>query len=72
MKGYVAKEAICPFYHREDEVGIYCEGVNDDSSIKLIHYSSDEKKRYRRRYCCKEYKRCPIARMLYKKYGEDV
>lgn len=72
MKGYVAKEAVCPFYHREDEVGIYCEGVNDDSSIKLIHCSSESKKRYRRQYCCKEYKRCPIARMLYKKYGEDV
>lgn len=72
MKGYVSKEVICPFYHREDEVGIYCEGVNDESTIKLLYPSREAKGRYRRENCSKSYKKCPIAVMLYQKYGEDI
>ena len=72
MKGYLSKEVECPFYHREDECGIYCEGVNDESSIKLIHPSREAKRRYRMSVCSKQYKKCPIAVMLYRKWGEDV
>lgn len=69
---YIARSVLCPFYHKEDGNGIHCEGVSEDTTIKLIHQSSEAKKQHRRHYCSRGYKKCPIAIMLYKRYGEDV
>lgn len=71
MKGYVAKEAECPFYHKEEASSIYCEGVDERTTIKLLFQTADEKKRYRKFFCCKEYKKCLLSQMLYGKYEED-
>ena len=71
MKGYIAKEAECPFYHREEASSIFCEGVGVQSTIELHFQTSEEKKRYRKGYCCKEYKKCLLSRMLYSKYEGD-
>lgn len=70
-KRYVSKEAVCPFYHSEDEQKIYCEGVSDKSSIHLAFNSKIERKEYRKAKCSREYKKCRIAKMLYGKYEEQ-
>lgn len=67
-KRYVSKEVECPFYHSEDFCKIYCEGVNEMSSIHLAFGSVTALKEYKQRYCKKDYKRCRLAEMLYKKY----
>ena len=69
-KRYVSAYAECPFYHSEDEQKIYCEGVDEKSSIHLAFNSKSERKRYRQEKCGKNYKECHIAKMLYAKYGE--
>ena len=69
---YISRGVLCPFYRKEDCNGIHCEGIEDDTTIKLIHQSSEAKKQHRRYYCSRGYKKCPIAIMLYKTYGEDV
>ena len=70
-KRYISKEAECPFYHSEDFQKIYCEGVTEGSSIHLAFGSVTELKNYRTSKCCKDYKKCHIAMMLYRKYGVD-
>ena len=70
-KRYVSKEVECPFYHSEDEQKIYCEGVNERSSIHLAFSSKTERREYRRKKCSGEYKKCRIAKMLYRKYEEQ-
>ena len=70
-KRYVSKEAQCPFYHSEDLAKIYCEGVDEKSSIHLAFGSATELKEYRKRMCCSNYKSCHIAKMHYKRYGVE-
>ena len=62
---YISKEARCPFYRHEDRAAVYCEGVEDGTSIKLL--LPDEG--YKAQYCrSPRWKSCLIARMLWDKY----
>ena len=69
-KRYISAYAECPFYHSEDGHKIYCEGVVDGSAIHLAFGSPVALKKYRAMRCCKDYKRCRIAKMLYEKHEE--
>ena len=69
-KRYISAYAECPFYHSEDEQKIYCEGVDDNSSIQLAFNSKTERRNYRRKKCEEDHKGCKIAKMLYGKYEE--
>ena len=71
LKRYESKYAVCPFYKSEDPMKIYCEGVEDGTSIHLAFFSSSiEKKQYCRRYCQSNYCDCLIAKALFSKYEE--
>lgn len=63
---FVSYEALCPFYRAEDKNIIYCEGVEETSSIHNAFPGSAAK--YKRRYCCDDWKSCRIANMLWSKY----
>lgn len=67
----VSSEAICPFYKGENRSIIYCEGVQDNSSIQLAFPGSARK--YRNDYCCESagWKRCLIAQTLWRKYDKE-
>lgn len=68
MKAFVSKEVVCPFYRKETATAVFCEGVEEDTSIKLIFPSTQKKDEYRYR-CCKAWKsKCRIAQMLADKY----
>ncbi len=62
----VSYEAQCPFYRAEERNMIYCEGVEDNSSIHTAFAGSAEK--YKTRYCCGDWEKCRIAKMLWSKY----
>lgn len=62
----VSYEAQCPFYRAEERNMIYCEGVEDNSSIHNAFAGSAEK--YKTRYCCGDWEKCRIAKMLWSKY----
>ena len=61
----VSYEAQCPFYRAEERNMIYCEGVEDNSSIHNAFAGSAEK--YKTRYCCGDWEKCRIAKMLWSK-----
>lgn len=63
---FVSYEAQCPFYKAEDKNIIYCEGVEETSSIHNAFPGSAAK--YKQRYCCDDWQSCMIAAMLWSKY----
>lgn len=60
---YSSPGAQCPFYRMEEPNTIHCEGVIPDSTIQL--YIKKAPAKYRLRYCCGDWKCCPIAKMLW-------
>ena len=70
MRYYESKEAKCPFYHKEDRYKVFCEGVENASSINLNFPNTREYKAYKEEYCNNKYYKCPIYNMLYSKYKD--
>jgi hypothetical protein len=69
VKRYVSKYVMCPFYHNEDALIIYCEGVTDGTVIHLAFNDKDQKKDYKKEYCCTpRYEKCLLCKMLNSKY----
>lgn len=65
---FVSYEAQCPFYKAEDKNIIYCEGVQDNSSIHNAFPGNAAP--WKEKYCRSStgWPRCMIARMLEQKY----
>ena len=62
------KEVICPFYRKEDDHKIYCEGVEDSTSLHLAFGDKSRKIEYRKKHCSCFKESCLIRRMLNQKY----
>ena len=72
MSCLVSFLAKCPFYKHYDAHKIVCEGVQEDSSIHMTFGQVSDRKDYEKARCHGDYKKCPVAQMLYRLYGEDV
>jgi len=68
---YLQVYVRCPFYRSDDgKFKIVCEGVGDAYSLSLNY---PEKSRFLTQmnvFCCKEYEKCEVFRMLMEKYEE--
>ena len=69
-KRHISVEVDCPFYHSEGIQKLYCEGVQDGTSIHLAFASSLEMHDYKEEHCCDDFGSCIIADMLYRKYED--
>lgn len=59
----------CPFYLRESEYSISCEGIVDNSKTILKFTSKKQKKYHQFDYCYHSvYENCPLYQLLLKKY----
>ena len=67
-KGWESTGALCPFYKREEQFKIYCEGVERNSSIQLGFGTPQNKQKHSAKYCGKNWEECIIARALKTKY----
>ena len=70
---YKQVDVECPFYKYDDGKGrIVCEGIDDATdSVALIYR---EKLRYNKQmdvFCCGDYAKCEVYRMLMEKYKDD-
>ena len=70
MKSFVRREALCPFYHREEDRRLFCEGPEADIHLQLIFPRRKAFESYLHRLCCLDWDRCRIAQMLERKYEE--
>lgn len=69
MKSYVRREVLCPFYHREEDRRLLCEGPEQGVHLQLIFLRRKSFDEYLRQYCCRDWDRCRVADMLERKYG---
>lgn len=61
---YVAKSTVCPFYKREDQQMIICDGISPNSSTHVAFGNASECLKYKQKYCRDECTECEIYRML--------
>ena len=67
-ESYMSKDVLCPYYHKEIQNKICCEGIDDDSSIHLNFVSGKRRIEYEKAMCCRGYDMCLIAQALNKKW----
>lgn len=74
MKQYISKEAQCPFYRKEDNGKIYCDGFADGAHLILVFDDADECRLHKRGYCrsIKGCEQCPVHKMLCAEYEENA
>ena len=61
----------CPFYKWDDgKKRITCEGIVDNSSIALIYHCKTDYECQLINFCCENYEKCEIYRLLAEKYEE--
>ena len=65
------KDVVCPYYKFEAPQMIYCEGVEDQTTLHLAFATRQGKKVYVRENCMDCWKGCLIAKMLNRKYDYD-
>lgn len=65
--------SICPFYERESDKSITCEGFVCDNCLTQIRFMSDrDKLKFQSKYCRRDnWASCPLAIQLAKKYEEE-
>ena len=71
FKGKV--DAQCPFYKFDDfkKRRISCEGIVDNSTLALYFCRKKDYDTQLNVFCCEQYKKCEVFRMLMEKYEED-
>lgn len=67
---YKDVDILCPFFKELAPKGISCEGLTDDSIIKLWFNSPKSKDLHANIFCCNRYQNCEIYRMLEAKYED--
>jgi hypothetical protein len=70
MRYNESPDVKCPFYRKEDQYKVFCEGVVNASSINLNFPNTKEFRAYKGEHCNSKYYKCPIYNMLYDKYKD--
>ena len=61
----------CPYYRSDGKQAVYCEGVEDNCSLRLGFGSGQRKQAYKLEFCCEGWKTCGVAGMLNRKYDYE-
>lgn len=67
----LSANVICPYYIRESERSVTCEGLREGMVVKSVFCSEQQKSDYQREMCVHyDYAElCPLARALFFKYS---
>lgn len=72
MQKYLAKEVVCPFYHKEDAMRnlILCEGFCKSCSLQITFSGRISLTFHRERHCANidGYTKCPLYPIIYQQY----
>jgi len=70
MKQYCSPIALCPYYRDESAGAVGCQGVSDQSYLRLSFDNRSAAFGYKRSRCKKSYRLCPVYRMLAQLYDD--
>ena len=59
---------ICPYYRREGNLYVTCEGFSPGAQNQMGFPSAWRRQRWQEVYCMRQYRLCPLAYLLEKKY----
>lgn len=59
----------CPFFKKDGEREIFCEGVVERGTVRLGFSYAGHKKRYFEKHCCENFKSCVLFRAVNEKYA---
>ena len=73
MARYEAKLVKCPFYKRNENNRVVCEGLGDDNKLHLVFSNPTAKSKYMQEHCyslrtCQD---CLIHKAMYAKWEMD-
>lgn len=68
---YQSAYVKCPFYITDHGKSIICEGVRTECSTEHRFRRKEIKDKHLQSFCCKEYKKCRMYKLLEKKYDEE-
>lgn len=73
MQKYVSKEAVCPFYHKEEPTKILCEGYCKTVSLQTSFQRRELLQLHKDRHCndIKGYIKCPLYPVINRQYDEE-
>ena len=60
-KQYIDSSVRCPYYHGENAVKIYCDGIQPRSWLEITFQDKAAKKDYKHRHCRKSFCECRLA-----------
>jgi|GEM_PF-6309249 len=63
---YRVNSASCPFYKKETQYEVLCNGVEPNTSIHLAFGNFTECSVYKKRHCRQDHEACEIYKMLEK------
>lgn len=58
----------CPYYLRERDTEIMCEGLEKGSELAVEFKGKQYKKKYREKYCGGDYEKCKLCQCIEEKY----
>lgn len=59
----------CPFYLKEGEKTICCEGFLDTNKVRVVFFTPEKKKNFQENFCFTDcYRGCPLAIAANEKY----
>ena len=71
MTDYRSVNVVCPFYRRETELSITCEGITDYCLVSVQFFTKKKKDQHQHIFCNKNYHCCEVCQMLMSKYEEE-
>lgn len=71
---YIQADVLCPFYitDKANPIILKCEGLQPDITISLMFVYKNTKVNFMNKYCCKQYEKCPLFDVIYKKYEDEI
>lgn len=72
MDAYGETNVVCPFFHRQQRMGIVCEGpFAGENTVSVSFETKWQMEKVRRERCNSSPELCPIYRAVMEKYGDE-
>lgn len=73
MYKYISKYVACPYYRKNEQNRIVCEGVDPTNTISLVFECKEKLLEYQRNYCndILAHRDCRLCMMLTEKWEEE-